>query len=192
MVPNGIFEMTFMNWVKILLEKMRKAKDKGKKKAKAPIIEVLDKKQANIDFVTLYKNEEPNSPTIRKASTMKELSYFIDNNGSDKEVLMEPSQYHPSLMVMHTENMQSLLSTPLKVTLTLAKFLKVKPKLWQEVTMCLKKMGIYMPNEKFIETIKETKVAKNVKCEPIPINKVGDYCEGKDENTTLPMESNDM
>ena len=28
--------------------------------------------------------------------------------------------------------------------------------------------------------------------EPIPINKVGDYCEGEDGNTTLPVEYNGM
>lgn len=31
---------------------------------------------------------------------------------------------------------------------------------------------------------------KWVRCGPIPINKVGDYYKGEDENTTLPMEFN--
>ena len=35
-------------------------------------------------------------------------------------------------------------------------------------------------------------MVKKVKCEPIPINKVGDYCEGEDSNTTLPVEFNDI
>ena len=34
-------------------------------------------------------------------------------------------------------------------------------------------------------------VAK-VKCELAPINKVGDYCEGEDSNTTLPVEFNEV
>ena len=31
-----------------------------------------------------------------------------------------------------------------------------------------------------------------MKCEPVPINKVGDYCEGEDSNTTLPIELNEV
>ena len=31
-----------------------------------------------------------------------------------------------------------------------------------------------------------------VKCEPVPINKVGDYCEKEDINTTLPVEFNEI
>ena len=31
-----------------------------------------------------------------------------------------------------------------------------------------------------------------MKCEPIPINKVGDYCEGEDGNTILPVELNEV
>ena len=33
---------------------------------------------------------------------------------------------------------------------------------------------------------------KRVKCQPVPLNKVGDYCEGDDDNTTLPMEFNEV
>ena len=35
------------------------------------------------------------------------------------------------------------------------------------------------------------KVVKKLKFEPIPIIKVGDYCEGEDSNTTLPVEFNE-
>ena len=35
-------------------------------------------------------------------------------------------------------------------------------------------------------------VVKRVKCEPVPINKVGDYYEGEVNNTTLPVEFNEV
>ena len=47
-----------------------------------------------------------------------------------------------------------------------------------------------MPEFKPIQMPKE--VVGRVKCEPIPINKVGDYYEGEDSNTTLPVEFNEV
>ena len=35
-------------------------------------------------------------------------------------------------------------------------------------------------------------MVEKVKCEPIPFNKVKDYCEREDNNTTLPVEFNDI
>ena len=53
-------------------------------------------------------------------------------------------------------------------------------------------MGIEMS---LIQEMTETMVVdlvKKVKCELVPLNKVGDYYEGDDGNTTLPMEFNDV
>ena len=62
--------------------------------------------------------------------------------------------------------------------------------MWQEVTAGLVKMGIPIKDAKPIET--KNKVKKRVKCEPIPIKKFGDYCEGEDGNTTLPVKFNEV
>ena len=46
-----------------------------------------------------------------------------------------------------------------------------------------------------VQEMRETMVVdpmKKVKCKPIPLNKVGDYCEGDDGNTTLPVEFNEV
>ena len=51
-------------------------------------------------------------------------------------------------------------------------------------------MGTLLPNFKPIQMPKE--VVGKAKCEPIPINKVGDWCEGEDNNTTLPIEFNEV
>ena len=52
------------------------------------------------------------------------------------------SQYHTNPTIINIANLQMLISTPIKVSLTLAEILKVKLEMWQEVTTCLDKMGI--------------------------------------------------
>ena len=52
-------------------------------------------------------------------------------------------------------------------------------------------MGIHLPIADAIKkVVKETK--PKVRCEPVPLNKVGDYSEGSNSNTTLPVEYNDV
>ena len=52
-------------------------------------------------------------------------------------------------------------------------------------------MGIHLPSANTIKkVVKEAK--PNVRCESVPLNKVGDYSEGNDNNTTLPIEYNDV
>ena len=70
--------------------------------------------------------------------------------------------------------------------------LKVRPKLCHEVIKCFKKMGIEMP---LVQELRETMIidlVKKVNYEPVPLNKVGDYSEGDDGNTTLLVEFNEV
>ena len=87
----------------------------------------LAKNQTNIDLTMGFEHKMTNSHSTSKASSLKELPYFIDEKKSDKEVLRLPSQYRPSPVVMDTANIQAFMSKPVKVTLTLAEVLKVKP-----------------------------------------------------------------
>ena len=101
MVPNSISKPTKENWVKSLWEEVRKANETTKNKGKASITKVdLDKKEAHVDMVTKYAAIPSSSSNSNKASSMKELPSFINLEGSDKEVLRLPSQYHPSLVVI--------------------------------------------------------------------------------------------
>ena len=191
MVPNSVSELTKENWVRSLWEEVRKAKETAHNKEKAPITEIdLERKQAQFDLITRYADTQSSSSNGSKASGMKELPSFINPEESDKEVLRLPSQYHPSPIVMDIANIQTFMSTPVMVTLTLAEALKVKPKLWQEVTTCLGQVGFQRiktkPNQMPGDGVEK------VKCEPVPINKVRDYCEGEDSNTTLPVEFNEV
>ena len=143
MVPNSISNEPIENWVENLWEKLRKSKENREDKGKALVVEIdMDKKQAKLDPITGFEQKMTNSHSTSRALGLKELPSFIDENKSDKEMLRVPSQYHPSPTVMDTTNLQILMSTPVKVSMTLAKILKTKPELWQEVTTCLNKMGV--------------------------------------------------
>ena len=53
-------------------------------------------------------------------------------------------------------------------------------------------MGVELPPCK---DMSETIVANSingVKCELFPLNKVGNYCKGENDNTTLPLEFNEV
>ena len=101
-----------------------------------------------------------------------------------------PTQYKKQPPVLDMENLHALMSTPVKVTLPLAVVLKVKPDLWKDVLGCLQKMGITIPTHAIdLEALTHQK-KELTKSEPVPINKVGEYCEREDGNTTFPVEYN--
>ena len=68
--------------------------------------------------------------------------------------------------------------------------LKIKPDLWDGVARAFKQMGINVPPQETLHRVKEKEQPNQVNCELVPINKVGDYCEGEDGNTTLPVTFN--
>ena len=109
-----------------------------------------------------------------KASIFKELPAFMGDYKSRDDVRKVPTQYKLTTEVLDIANLQALLSTPVRVSLSLADVLKVRPELWHEVVKCLRRIGIEMP---LVQEIRETMVVdpmKKVKCEPVPLNKVGD------------------
>ena len=58
--------------------------------------------------------------------------------------------------------------------------------MWATVGECLRKFGIKNPAQKIREGLDEIEKPSNTR--PVPLNRVGEYCEGEDGNTTLPME----
>ena len=74
------------------------------------------------------------------------------------------------------------MSALIKCTLPLSDILKVRPELWEEVAKYLKAIGVDMPMMKLNQ---EEKRKTKSKVAPVPLNKVRDYCEGEDSNTTI-------
>ena len=120
---------------------------------------------------------------------MQTLPSFLGDEAHKSENRKLASHRYGSTKTVDVSNLSNLLATPIKCTLPLADVLRVKPELWEGVAKCLKKMGIKLPNGELLG-LKEDQVEP--KCKPVPLNKVGEYCEGEDGNTTCedygPME----
>ena len=127
-----------------------------------------------------------------KARSNKTLPSFIGEFDERSDIRKVPTQYKSLPPVLHAANLHALLSTPIKVTLPLADVLRVKPNLWEGIARTFKQMGIKIPSQETLNSINEKERQKQVNYEPVPINKVGDYCEGEDGNTTLPVTFNEI
>lgn len=68
----------------------------------------------------------------------------------------------------------------------LADVLKYRPKTWKEVGDYLRKLGVNVPMTEKVPIVKDSSTKSQY--EPVPLNKVGDYCKGEDTNTTLPIQ----
>ena len=187
-IPNSVTEEKSEEWVKMLWEEVRRVKMGNEPNAKAPFTELdLDRNQADLEDVSRYGDLGSKKSEKRESTSTKTLPSFVGSYEAKSEIKRVPTRYNPKPRILDSSNLHALLSVPVKVTLPLAKILKLKPELWVEMTKTLEKMGVKVPNlpnpgEEGVDA------PRKEKCEPIPINKVGDYCEGEEGNTTLPIE----
>ena len=124
---------------------------------------------------------------LRATRNIKTLPLLLgDDDDKSKNRKLSSHRYGPT-KTLDVSNLSNLLATPIKCTLPLADILRVKLELWEGGAKCLEKMGIEVPNGEFLE-LKGDHVKP--KCKPVPFNKVGEYCEGEDGNTTLLVEFN--
>ena len=75
--------------------------------------------------------------------------------------------------------------------MTLGELLKVRPNLWNELVETLHSLGIKGIQDEHIKQLKENNQTPT-SVQPVPLNKVGDYCEGEENNTALMVEFNEM
>ena len=124
--------------------------------------------------------------------SLKTLPSFIGEFDEKFDLRKVPTQYKSVPLVLDATNLHALLSTPIRVTLPLADVLRVKPELWEGIARAFKQMGVKIPSREELNITNEGERRKQVNYEPVPINKVGDYCEGEDGNTTLPVKFNEV
>ena len=90
-----------------------------------------------------------------------------------------------------TKKHMSLLSTPIECTLTLGELLRIIPHLWNNLKWTFKKMGVKAIDKEKVKILREENaIKKNV--QPIPLNKVVDYCKGYNGNIALSIEYNNV
>ena len=83
------------------------------------------------------------------------------------------------------------MSTTIECQLTLGELLKVKPYLWNDSAKNLQKIGIKgIPNEHFKQFKENNQTPTSV--QPVPLKKVGEYCDRENGNITLSIEYNDV
>ena len=107
------------------------------------------------------------------------------------EVIIIPSVRKLSHKEQDTGNLLSLLSTPIDCKLTLGELLKIRPHLWNKLAAILEKMNIKGIKPDELNQLQNGNKTR-AQVQPIPVNKVGEYCEGKDINITLPIEYNNV
>ncbi|MCO5587465.1 hypothetical protein L7F22_041414 [Adiantum nelumboides] len=132
--------------------------------------------------------DEDCRPSV-KMSTRVAMGFAAGEHEAKSEVKIVPSQMRAIPKMIDTKSLQELLSTPVICTITLSELLKIRPHLWEEMGKHLetKEIKISLQTNPSME---EKKFGDQTKAQPVRINKVGDYCEGEEGNTTLRVEYN--
>ncbi|MCO5563531.1 hypothetical protein L7F22_017175 [Adiantum nelumboides] len=171
-------------WPQSLWETIRNRKDKSATLQSAPIPEVV----LNNDFYpgdiqSLYGDTGTEVSMDSKPPSLKTLPSFIGKHEAKSEIRIVPSQQRATPKMIDSKELQEMLSTPVTCTITLSELLKIRPHLWEEMGKHLETKGIKIP----IQTNPPREEKQNEsqqQAQPVPINKVGDYCEGEESNTT--------
>ena len=118
--------------------------------------------------------------------SLRTLPPYMGEYEAKSDIMAVPSQGMTTKGNLDTRGLIEILSTPVTCTITLAELLRIKPEMWANVGECLKKFGIKNPTQRIKEGLDEIEKPGNTR--PVPLNRVGEYCEGEDGNTTLPVE----
>ena len=108
------------------------------------------------------------------------LPSYLEEYEAHSNIQKVPSSNKRKLQELYLINLCALLSAPIQFTQPLVDVLKVKPRLWKDLGKCVGKIKndtqFFIGN---LDEINETNTKKNFM--PVIINKVGEYCEGKEE-----------
>ena len=151
-----------------------------------PIEEFEAGSQNNMDQSS-YFGDQGSVKSIESISrSLRTLPPYMGEDEEKSDIMVVPSQRMTKKENLDTRGLIEILSTPVTCTITLAELLRIKSEMWANVGECLKKFGIKNPAQKIREGLDEIEKPSNTR--PVPLNRVGEYCEGEDGNTTLPVE----
>ncbi|MCO5574482.1 hypothetical protein L7F22_028267 [Adiantum nelumboides] len=133
------------------------------------------------------KSSKKKKTKPRQKLTIKEFS--LGEHEAKSKTRVVPSQRKAIPKMMDTKSMHELMSAPVQCTITLSELLKIRQHAWDEMGKHLEKMGLKIPLQELPINGQSSKTQQEcANAKPVLINKVGEYCEGEEGNTTLPME----
>ncbi|MCO5566310.1 hypothetical protein L7F22_019987 [Adiantum nelumboides] len=180
------------HWPEELWKAVRNAQHREDDVRSAPFPEIaLDRPPMDVDLQSFYGEAGSEASGDSRPETIRALPSFIGDYEAKSDIYRVPTQRMGKNETLDTEVLTQLLSTPVKCTITLAELLKLRPSMWTEVGKCLEKFGVKSPL-KFLRNEIDHLESPRKDARPVPLNKVGEYCEGEDGNTTLPVEFNEV
>lgn len=189
-IPNTSIPEVDENWGNKLWEAVnQKREEVSDKQEKPPLVEIdFDQHTLAMDLRSEDRDKGSEISQESKADTLKTLPSYLGDYEAKSKTKKIPSQKFSSPPGLDVTNLVALMSTPIECKLPLSDVLKVKPELWGEVAKYLKTIGVDMPLIQATKHKLEKSAKRKRNLEPVPLNKVGDYCEGEDGNTTIPVE----
>ena len=161
----------------------------GEKKGartKPPIEEIdLEQKTLELEVRSEYGGMGSEASQESKADSFKTLPSYLGEYEANSEIRKLPTLKMPSPKTLNISSLSMLLSAPIKCTLPLPNLLRARPKMWEGVVRYLKTIGVDIPMGEINQLKGQEKQTKVVP--PVPLNKVGDYCEGEDSNIIIPV-----
>ncbi|MCO5564867.1 hypothetical protein L7F22_018535 [Adiantum nelumboides] len=177
-------------WPNEWWETIRSAKDGSATFQSAPIVEVNTGHELyQGDIQSLYGDAGIGVSIESKPESLKTLPSYIGEHEAKSETRVVPSQRKAIPKMMDTKSMHEVMSAPIQCTITLFELLKIKPYAWDEMGKHLEKMGLKIPLQELSINGQSSKTPQeDANTKPVSINKVGEYCEGEEGNTTLLVE----
>ena len=133
-------------WGNKLWDAVNQAKNETTESVKPPLVEVdFDQKTLELELRSDNYDGESEKSENSKAETLKTLPSYQGDYEAVSGIHKLPSQKLDSSPKLDIANLTALMSAPIRCTLPLADVLRVRPELWKELGLQLKKLGVELP-----------------------------------------------
>ena len=146
MIPNSNVPEVDEEWGNKLWDAVKQAQNETNEYVKPPLVEVdFDQKTLELELRSDNYDGESDKSGSSKAETLKTLPSYQGDYEAVSEVHKLPSQKLNPSPKLDIANLTALMSAPIRCTLPLADVLRVRPELWKELGLQLKKLGVELP-----------------------------------------------
>ena len=143
-------------WPTYLWEDVHNAKQGSNTYVSAPMEELELGHELPLDQESLYGVMRLVKSESSANETLAELLHFLGDYEANSKIKRLPSVRGTRKKQRDTHNLSSILSTPIKFTLTLGGLLKMRPHLWQDLSKTLNQLGILGLSSSQVKELKNT------------------------------------